>query len=102
MTDISFIGNNRPETASLAHSRPAEGVQGVPTSPADAQNASIVDGDRVEISDHARHLAAIKSLPETRADKIEAAREALANGTLNSDEMLDKAIEIMIAESNLL
>lgn len=102
MTDISFIGNNRPETTSLAHSRPAEGVQGVPASPAEAKNTTAVDGDRVEISDHARHLAAIKRLPETRADKIDAAREALADGSLNSDEMLDKAIEIMISESNLL
>ena len=102
MTDISYIGNNRPETNPLAHSRPADRVQGVPTSPAEPQDTTVTDGDRIEISDHARHLAAIKRLPDTRVDKIDAAREALEEGTLNSDEMLDKAIEIMISESNLL
>lgn len=104
MTDISYIGNNRPETNPLAHSRPADRVQGVPTSPAEpqAQDTTVTDGDRIEISDHARHLAAIKRLPDTRIDKIDAAREALEEGSLNSDDMLDKAIEIMISESNLL
>jgi len=102
MTDISFIGNNRPETNSLAHSRPADRVQGAPASPAEPQDTTAANGDRVEISDHARHLAAIKRLPDTRTDKIDAARVALADGSLNSDEMLDKAIEIMISESNLL
>ena len=102
MTDIGFIGNNRPETTPLAHSRPADNVQSVQASSAESQTTTVAGGDKIEISDHARHLAAIKRLPDTRVDKIDAAREALEQGSLNSDEMLDKAIEIMISESNLL
>ena len=102
MTDISYIGNNRPETNPLAHSRPADRVQGVPTSPAEPQDTTVTDGDRIEISDHARHLAAIKRLPDTRVDKVDAAREAIADGALNSDEMLERALEIMISESKFM
>ena len=102
MTDIGFIGNNRPETTPLAHSRPADMVQGASKSSAESQETAAGDGDRIEISDHARHLAAIKRLPDTRMEKIDAAREAIADGALNSDEMLEKALEIMISESKFL
>lgn len=102
MTDIGFIGNNRPETNPLAHSRPADMVQGESKSSAESQDTTPAQGDRIEISDHARHLAAIKRLPDTRIDKVDAAREAIADGALNSEEMLEKALEIMISESKFL
>jgi hypothetical protein len=102
MTDIGFIGNNRPETNPLAHSRPADMVQGMSKSSAESQETSAPEGDRIEISDHARHLAAIKRLPDTRIDKVDAARQAITEGVLNSEEMLEKALEIMISESKYL
>jgi anti-sigma28 factor (negative regulator of flagellin synthesis) len=102
MTDIGFIGNNRPETNHLAPSRPADMVQDVSKSSAESQETVAPRGDKIEISDHARHLAAIKRLPDTRVDKVDAAREAIADGVLNSEEMLEKALEIMISESKYL
>ena len=102
MTDIGFIGNNRPETTPLAHSRPADNVQSVQASSAESQTTTVAGGDKIEISDHARHLAAIKRLPDTRVEKVDAAREAIADGALNSDEMLERALEIMISESKFM
>lgn len=48
-------------------------------------------GDRIELSGRARELAArleaTRRLPEVRADKVEAAREALARGTYRVDPL---------------
>lgn len=53
-------------------------------------------GDRVEVSEVARWLEEMNRLPAIREDKVAAARAAIANGTLDSDEKLAVAVGRMI------
>lgn len=53
-------------------------------------------GDKVEISDAARLSAAMSRLPEIRGDKVERARQMIADGTLDTPENIETAIDRMI------
>lgn len=55
-------------------------------------------GDRVEVSEVARWLEEMNRLPAVRENKVAAARAAIANGTLDSDEKLAIAVSRMIDE----
>ena len=55
--------------------------------------------DRAEISDQARFLDQISQLPEIRADKVEAARRAIAEGVYDSEDKLRAAVERLLDES---
>lgn len=52
--------------------------------------------DRVEVSEVARWLEEMNRLPAIREDKVAAARAAIANGTLDTDEKLSIAVGRMI------
>jgi len=54
--------------------------------------------DRVEVSEVARWLEEMNRLPAIREDKVAAARAAIAQGTLDSDEKLSIALDRMIDE----
>ena len=103
MTDIGHIANVPVDSTYAPHGRTLENRPNQePTAMKPGSNRLAAVGDRVEISDHARHLAKIKAMPEVRLDRVEAARAAIENGTLDTDEALRDAIEIMITESELL
>jgi flagellar biosynthesis anti-sigma factor FlgM len=53
-------------------------------------------GDRVEVSEVARWLEEMNRLPAIREDKVAAAKAAIANGTLDTDEKLAVAVRRMI------
>jgi flagellar biosynthesis anti-sigma factor FlgM len=55
-------------------------------------------GDRVEVSEVARWLQEMDRLPAIREDKVAAAKAAIANGSLDTDEKLAIAIGRMIDE----
>ena len=52
--------------------------------------------DQVDLSEHARHLASLRELPEVRMNKIEAAKAAIAAGDYDNDFRLNIAIERML------
>jgi negative regulator of flagellin synthesis FlgM len=54
--------------------------------------------DRVEVSEVARWLGEMNRLPAIREEKVAAARAAIANGSLDTDEKLAIAIGRMIDE----
>jgi negative regulator of flagellin synthesis FlgM len=54
--------------------------------------------DRVEVSEVARWLEEMNRLPAIREDKVAAAKAAIANGTLDTDERLSVAVRRMIDE----
>lgn len=60
--------------------------------------ATTRSGDRVEVSEVARWLEEMNRLPAIRENKVAAARAAIANGTLDSDEKLAVAVSRMIDE----
>jgi anti-sigma28 factor (negative regulator of flagellin synthesis) len=103
MTNIGHIGItpvDNPLSAPGRLAEPGTDQEAKPVEP--GANRLVEDGDRVEISEHARHLAKIKAIPDVRPDRVEAARAALENGSLDTDEALRNALEIMISESELL
>ena len=56
--------------------------------------------DRVELSEHARHLDAVRALPDVRMAKVEAIRQAIAGGTYESPEKLQSAIDGLLRDLN--
>jgi hypothetical protein len=67
------------------------------TTPARAAAPSPL-ADSVEISQRARLLDEIARLPEIRQDKVQAARDALRQGTLDTPERLDTALDVLLDE----
>ena len=69
------------------------------TAPASAQATTRAQGqDRVELSDHARHLDRLRQLPDVRQGKVEAAKAAIANGVYESPDRLRAALLRMLDE----
>ena len=101
MTDIGHIGISRSSlglTGSAAANRLDPQVQ---TRSMDATSRPVQAGDRIELSEHAEHLLAIKNLPEVRQEKIDAARAALENGSLDTPSRLESALEQLLVEWDL-
>lgn len=48
--------------------------------------------DRVELSDRARYLSKLSSLPEVRQDLVDRIRNEIASGQYETPEKLDQAI----------
>jgi negative regulator of flagellin synthesis FlgM len=55
--------------------------------------------DRVEVSDQARFLAKLNAMPEVRTELVERVRGEIANGTYDTDEKFDLAVDAMIDEN---
>ena len=87
---------NRVSEATAAY-RAAEGSATAPSAPRWAEGR-----DRVELSEHARHLDAIRQLPDVRMARVEAIKQAIAQGQypLDSRRIAESfvAIERMIRE----
>ncbi len=97
------IGNNINRTSSPFSS----GIMPSSRIASDAPTRTSVDtvtlggrtsGDRVEVSEVAQWLHEMDQLPTVRADKVAAAKAAIANGSLDSDEKLAIALSRMIDE----
>jgi negative regulator of flagellin synthesis FlgM len=56
--------------------------------------------DRVELSEHARHLDAIRAMPDVRMAKVEAIKQAIASGTYESPEKLQTTIDGLLRDLN--
>ena len=77
---------------------PPSGLQGkVQSSQTAAANA--VPGDQVEISDVARLQDAISRLPDIRAEKVANAKAMMANGTLDTPDNMDIAMNGLINDA---
>ena len=61
-----------------------------------AQSNGVRSEDRVELSDHARLLERLRSLPEVRQDLINRVRDEIAGGTYESPEKLDEALQRLL------
>lgn len=48
--------------------------------------------DRVEFSDHARHLERLRQMPDVRESKVQAARNAIAEGAFETPDRLRAAL----------
>jgi Anti-sigma-28 factor, FlgM len=64
----------------------------------DVSSSSATGGDRVEVSDFARYLDQLRRLPDVRPDRIAAARQAIAQGAYDSEDVLNITIDRMSEE----
>ena len=55
-------------------------------------------GDTVELSTHARLLDRILQMPDVRMDLVERVRQAIVDGTYESDEKLSTAVERLLED----
>jgi negative regulator of flagellin synthesis FlgM len=99
MADFGSINGNIPTSIPTAYSAGMQGVRattGASARRVDSAPVTARGSDRVEVSEVARWLEEMNRLPAVREDKVAAARAAIANGSLDSDEKLAIAIERMI------
>ena len=104
MADIANIGSSTVgstaaslNTSSLRSAgEVAAGRAGSQTIIETARNAPSGAADRVEVSEVARWLEQMNQLPAVREDKVAAARAAIANGSLDTDENLNTALNRLI------
>ncbi len=105
MTDIGQVGPLNGLDATSVAGRVTEAAAAYR---AEAQSASAplsgaprwAEGrDRVELSDHARHLDAVRALPDVRMAKVEAIKQAIAAGTYESPQKLQAAIEGLLRDA---
>jgi anti-sigma28 factor (negative regulator of flagellin synthesis) len=87
---ISPIGSNSPITR-------LQGSTAVGTTQR-SQDVGTDDTDTVEISDSARYLSEIKNLPETREDKVQAARDSIAAGNYETPDRINGTVDRLWSE----
>jgi flagellar biosynthesis anti-sigma factor FlgM len=96
MSEINPIAGHHGATAPQpVHRVKADGMQAQAHA---ASQARMEPQDRVELSEHARHLERLRNLPEIRQSKVEAARSAIADGIYESPDRLRAALLRMLDE----
>ncbi len=97
MPDISSIGHGPAgPIGRAAHSASTSDQVRTGAIPGRGETSSRID--RVEVSDHARLLARLKSLPEIRQDLVSRVRDEIQAGTYETPQKLDAALNQLIDE----
>lgn len=91
--NISPLDSGLPVTR--LHGRKAE-LNGTQVSQEESRLST--DADTVEISDVAKYLGEIKKLPEVRQDKVDALRQAIADGSYTTDDKLDSVVSGLLED----
>lgn len=69
------------------------------SAPQPAQGAQQVSGaDQLDISSEANYVSLAREIPDIRADRVAEIRQAIADGTYDTDEKLDIALERLLDE----
>ncbi len=69
-----------------------------PSRPQASADTTTRGEDQVELSNKAQYLSKIADLPDVRQDLIESVRAAIDDGTYESDEKIDTAINNLIED----
>ncbi len=64
----------------------------------DLQTRSELIGDRVELSRHAVLLDRLRQLPDVRTDLVAEVRDAIADGSYETDDKLTAAVEGLLPD----
>ena len=91
MNDIQGVNGYGGPRAVRPHTEPGSGVIRPSGPPSPGK-------DQVEISQVARYLSEIASMPEIRAEKVEKATQALSNGSYDLDTKFPIALERLLDE----
>lgn len=76
-------------------------IQGQPPSQQDLPQEPAAyqpNQDEVEISELARLLGQAQLLPEIRADKVESIKAQIADGTYDTEDKMDRAIDMLLED----
>ena len=89
--------------ANIHGSQPIRGPQKIDgaaaaDSAAEVNEAALHEADQLDISPEADMVSRVAELPDVRADRIEAIRQQIADGTYDTDEKLDIALGRMFDE----
>lgn len=95
MADISNIGSSLA-SGILPSARAVGDLASRRT--ADSPVAARPAGDRVEVSEVSRWLDEMNRLPAIREEKVAAARQAIADGRLDTEERLGLAVDRLMDE----
>ena len=71
----------------------ARAVESAPTT-----HSTQAAGDRLDISEAGRIAGQMAEIPEIRSERVESIRAALLNGTYETDDKLDAALERLLDE----
>ena len=96
MPDIGPVGIGSPLAS--VHSVSRVSFDSAPRAAASAGAAKTELRDRVELSDHARLLDRLRSMPAYRADKVAEARAAIEAGSYESPARLQAAVQKLIGD----
>jgi negative regulator of flagellin synthesis FlgM len=96
MTDISSVSVSQNVGRAEPRSADADRVRRAPP-PAAAQRPS----DEVELSDRARLLGQLKTLPEIREDLVAKIRQQIEDGNYETQEKLEAAVQRMVEDLTL-
>jgi flagellar biosynthesis anti-sigma factor FlgM len=94
MPDISSIGHGPLEPVNRTSTTSSFRENGAPQN----HRTDGPQADRVELSDRARFLDRLRQFPEVRMDRIERVRQAIAEGTYETEEKLEVAIDRLVEE----
>jgi flagellar biosynthesis anti-sigma factor FlgM len=95
MPDISSIGHE--SVGPLDRTAPPH-ARGDTSAPPRIERPPERPGDRVELSDHARLLDQLRRMPDVRSERVEEVRQAITDGTYETDVRLEKAISGLIRD----
>jgi negative regulator of flagellin synthesis FlgM len=82
----------------LHGAQPIHGPHGIRPSQPPARPESPQIADEVDISEAARFTEQIHQMPDIREDQVEAVRQQIAEGTYETSDRLNAAIERLLGE----
>jgi flagellar biosynthesis anti-sigma factor FlgM len=98
MSEVNPIAGNSGAPMPSSIGRVHLEATGAAAAPGTQATSRAQGQDRVELSDHARHLERLRQIPDVRQGKVEAAKAAIANGVYESPDRLRAALLRMLNE----
>jgi len=88
MPDIAPIGPSigAASTASIHRSTPVR----------QSESSARPTIDRVDLSDHARHLERLRTMPDVREEKVQSIRASIERGTYETPERMQAALRRLL------
>ncbi len=101
MTDLSLVGGIGSERVDSSAGAERTSVRRATSESTPNTSAITRPSDRVEISERARLLSKIAAMPDIRSDVVDRVRGEIANGTYETDDKLDSAVQNVLDELDL-
>lgn len=101
MTDLSLVGGVGADRVDSSQSTERAVARRASADAAPASQTITRSSDRVELSEHARLMSKLASMPAVRTDVVNRVRGEIANGTYETDDKLDATVRGVLDELDL-